>query len=116
MSAGGCDSPWAGTSYSVRPGAVHVKFSLRMFLEPYFAIFAASSFATNCLKSSRWRTGAKSLLLFSNRALGWYDKGDGARKREIARIVGSNLTLTGKILSGTGTEPIVQLLPPLLEV
>jgi hypothetical protein len=48
---------------------------------------------------AKWFELAKLLILFSNRAVSWFEAGTDEQKRLIIRAVGSNPTLTRKIVS-----------------
>ncbi|MDR3526620.1 MAG: recombinase family protein [Rhizomicrobium sp.] len=47
----------------------------------------------------RWFEPSQTLILFSNRAISWFENGTDEEKRLIVTAVGSNLTLKGKIVS-----------------
>jgi DNA invertase Pin-like site-specific DNA recombinase len=49
----------------------------------------------------------KKLILFSNRAISWFDAGDSDVRRKVVEIVSSNLTLKDKIVSIEAKKPFV---------
>jgi DNA invertase Pin-like site-specific DNA recombinase len=69
------------------------------------ASFVARS--TTLAKPEEWIEPAALLISFNDRAAAWFTRGGEAVKRQIARTVGSNLTVYDKKLRGEATKPFV---------
>lgn len=54
---------------------------------------------------AHWFEPARALLSFSNLAVSWFERGTAEQKRLILASIGSNLTLSNKILSIQAAEP-----------
>ncbi len=59
--------------------------------------------------ADQWVEPALAVVWFSNQALNLYRSGDGALKRQIISTIGSNLTLTSKIVSIDAKKPFIRM-------